>query len=76
MDEDFPSWCPLPDAPSRPDRRINVQGVDIIMGHTPVIHVSGISGCYLLSRVKAVEAPGKGAGDEASATNLPQTDFR
>ena len=25
----------------------------MLSGHTPVIHVSGISGCYLLNRVEA-----------------------
>lgn len=29
----------------------------VLSGHTPVIWLDGISGCYLLERVKAVDAP-------------------
>ncbi len=29
----------------------------LLSGHTPVVMVEGISGCYLLSRVKPIEVP-------------------
>ncbi len=29
----------------------------MLSGHTPVVHVAGISGCYLLSRVKPIKVP-------------------